>query len=207
MLISSLVPPLWYNVMFFIEYYIFKKKSIKILRFLNSQTFQMCIIENVIHHSILFIVNPMILIYNFGIIRGILLYILPRLTHGVYFHVFTQISHINHDSFVNKNLNHSKNFIVHQILSTSDYASDSRLHGYISCGINNQALHHVVPNLHPCHSPKLSKVFQQFCNKYKINRSVHDDFIQAFNAHFNHVARVNVKAKENYNKKMIESNN
>eukprot|EP01083_Nonionella_stella_P064656 168744_1 len=140
---------------------------------------------------LLLVIMPIIPIYQFGVARGLLFLVIPISVHGVLFHIFSQISHINEDSFRNEELKKSKNFIVHQILSASDYSIRSEFMGSIALGLNNHVLHHIVPSVHPCHYPKLSSILQQFCRKHNIQQSIHAGLYSCFRHHFCYLLDIN----------------
>eukprot|EP01083_Nonionella_stella_P064655 168743_1 len=141
---------------------------------------------------ILLVAMPIILVYQLGVIQGLMFFLIPRFIHGVIYYLFTQMSHINEHSFQNHKFKRTKNFIVHQILSCSDYCIRSEFIGFVSVGLSNQGLHHIIPSVHPCHYPKLSSILQQFCHKHNIQQSVHKDLYSCFRAHFRYLLEVNI---------------
>eukprot|EP00484_Ammonia_sp_Unknown_P001216 CAMPEP_0197023164 /NCGR_PEP_ID=MMETSP1384-20130603/3948_1 /TAXON_ID=29189 /ORGANISM="Ammonia sp." /LENGTH=438 /DNA_ID=CAMNT_0042451351 /DNA_START=58 /DNA_END=1374 /DNA_ORIENTATION=+ len=170
------------------------KKGVDKLRYIHSELRNKCYLDVSLQLAVLFVVFPLLLVYRLGVGKGLLFTILPRFVHGAIYHVFSQISHINRGSFRNQEMKQTKNFMVHQIICSSDYAVKSRLFGILSVGLNCQAMHHVLPNVHPCHYPRLADVFAAFCKKYKIQRVVHETLWDAVIAHYSHVFKMNSKA-------------
>lgn len=187
--ILSIVNPLGYNQNgFIITKWIYDKK-----RFLRLQIFL-----GYVQVIVLLIIIPFYFVHRYGVAKGFLGYVvIPRFIHGILFHIFSQINHINEFSFQNATLDKSKNFIVHQILSTSDYDVDSPIVGFFSCGLNNQTIHHLFPNIHPCHYPDLSRIVKEFCEKYGIKRSVHNSFMDATISHMKYLFSINIEINDN----------
>lgn len=55
---------------------------------------------------------------------------------------------------------------VHQIHSTWDYQTTSRLMNFLSVSLNNQIVHHLFPSIHPCHYPDLSPIVCEIAWKH-----------------------------------------
>mmetsp|Transcript_3330 Transcript_3330/g.5640 ORF Transcript_3330/g.5640 Transcript_3330/m.5640 type:complete len:438 (+) Transcript_3330:68-1381(+) len=166
----------------------------EVVKFIGVEWRSKSYYDVVLQSAALFIVMPLVLVYKLGVLKAVLFYAIPRLIHGSIYYLFSQVSHINQPSFRNQEFKHSKNFLVHQIMGALDYATTSRLWGFLSIGLNNQAMHHVLPNVHPCHYPRLADVFAAFCKKYKIQRVVHETLWDAVKAHYSHLFRMNSKA-------------
>jgi fatty acid desaturase len=139
------------------------------------------------------LILPIHLIYSFGIIKGLILWILPRFLHGKIFYFFSQISHINETSFKNIKKTQYGEWAVHQIESTIDYNCDSYFVSFLSVGLNNQSIHHLFPSIHPCHYPKIHEILNQISKKYKIKRVVYDSMFEAFSKHLEHLGNCNDK--------------
>lgn len=90
--------------------------------------------------------------------------VLPFFVVGVLFYVFSQVSHINDDSFQPPP---SKEWAAAQIMtSQGDYGYYSGFWGKMSIGLNNQALHHLFPSIHPCHYPALTALIKPIFEKH-----------------------------------------
>ena len=90
-----------------------------------------------------------------------------------------------------------KEWAAHQIeTSYGDYAPTSITWGLLALGLNNQALHHVFPGIHPCHYYKLTPVLRRVCDKHGVNYHTHSNFFQAFSSHLGFVAKLNDKQRQ-----------
>jgi hypothetical protein len=87
-----------------------------------------------------------------------------------------------------------KEWAAHQIeTSYGDYAPAPIMWGLLALGLNNQALHHVFPGVHPCHYYKLTPVLRRVCYKHGVNYHTHCNFFKAFSSHLGFVAKLNDK--------------
>jgi len=91
---------------------------------------------------------------------------LPFMVVGVLFYIFSQVSHINDDSFQPPP---SQEWAAAQIMTCQgDYAYASEFWTKMSIGLNNQALHHLFPSVHQCHYPALAKLIKPTFEKHKL---------------------------------------
>eukprot|EP01052_Picozoa_sp_SAG31_P035679 SAG31_NODE_4339_length_3340_cov_4.899389_3_plen_576_part_00 len=85
-----------------------------------------------------------------------------------------------------------KEWAAHQIeTSKGDYAPGSIFWGLMALGLNNQALHHTFPGIHPCHYYYLSPVLRRVCDKHGVDYHTHPTFWDAFKSHLRHVSKLN----------------
>merc|ERR1712129_298799 len=121
----------------------------------------------------IFLLMLLLMTYSFGlnhIVKALAFVILPRIGHGILFYTFSQVSHIQDEAFSHQT-KVTDSWITHQIGSCVDYSVDSLFWNVMSIGLNNQALHHLFPSVHPCHFIQLSPVLDKFCADYKIKRN------------------------------------
>lgn len=138
---------------------------------------------------------PISLVIKFGLIKGLLFFIIPRVLHGTIYYIFSQISHISGEAFNSNKYNDE--WIVHQIQSTIDYSTDSYLWNHLSGGLNNQAVHHICPTVHPCHYPEVNKILVQLCKDHNIKYVRYDTFYEALMKHFEYLGEINDNSDNN----------
>lgn len=139
---------------------------------------------------------PFIMIYNFGIIKGLALTFLPRFLHGIMFYLISQVSHISPEALDKNKLtkhNPKKEWAVHQILSTIDYSVESYFWNYFTQGLNNQAAHHLFPSIHPIHYPEINKIIKSVTEKYNIPYIYYNNYFGALYHHLRHLSVMNDK--------------
>eukprot|EP00658_Telonema_sp_P-2_P019127 TRINITY_DN1750_c0_g1_i2.p1 TRINITY_DN1750_c0_g1~~TRINITY_DN1750_c0_g1_i2.p1 ORF type:complete len:307 (+),score=64.31 TRINITY_DN1750_c0_g1_i2:170-1090(+) len=105
--------------------------------------------------------------------------LIPYAVHGTVYYGFASASHTNQSSQSQVSadgtlVDSSKpgprsEWAAHQIeTSKGDYAPTSIVWGLLSLGLNNQAIHHVFPGVHPCHYYKLAPIVRRVCDKHKV---------------------------------------
>ena len=121
----------------------------------------------------------------------------PFAVVGVLYYGFSQVSHINAESFEKGKgtaaAPQSNEWAVHQIATTrGDYGYRSRLWYLLSIGLNNQAIHHCFPSVHPCHYPALSRLMKPVFEKHGLPQNGWEQsFGDALRLHFMHLQALN----------------
>jgi len=115
--------------------------------------------------------------------------------HGCLFNIFSQITHVNEQSFPasSKGKGEPIEWAVHQVLTGADYNCDSKLWGMLSINLNNQIVHHLFPSVHPCHYPALRRALIPVCEKHKIDylgRSSHT-FVDMLCGYYGWISKLN----------------
>ena len=109
---------------------------------------------------------------------------------GVLFYAFSQVSHLSAASFEKPK---SKEWAIQQIATTrGDYAYRSHLWNLLSVGLNNQAVHHCFPSVHPCHYPALCRLLQPIFAKHGLPRNGWEHtYWDALRLHLAHLRALN----------------
>jgi linoleoyl-CoA desaturase len=76
-------------------------------------------------------------------------------------------------------------WLVHQILCTSDFAPNNRLLGWYVGGLNYQIEHHLFPNICHIHYRKIAPIVQSTAQKFNIKYNLKPTFSEAFISHVN----------------------
>ncbi len=74
-------------------------------------------------------------------------------------------------------------WLVHQLLSTADFAPNNRILGWYVGGLNYQIEHHLFPNICHIHYRKLAPIVQTTALKYGIKYNVKPTLAHAFISH------------------------
>ncbi len=163
-------------------------KYFKILNFRYSSKFEKYISWGMLG---LMLFLPFYMMLKFGFAKGLIFWLVPRFIHGMIFYFFSQISHINHDSFQHIDETRKQEWVIHQISSTVDYSTDSRLWNFLSAGLCNQTVHHICPTVHPCHYPNINKLMKKVIREYNLNYTEYDNAFIAFKKHLEHIRECN----------------
>lgn len=107
-----------------------------------------------------------------GIAKSALFVVLPWGIHGIIYFFFSQVSHINEECCVQKTEVADEmhgDWATHHVLSTWDYSVASPCVGTLANGLNNQIVHHLCPNVHPCHFVALAPIVASVAEKHGID--------------------------------------
>ncbi|MCK5873023.1 MAG: acyl-CoA desaturase [Methylococcales bacterium] len=74
-------------------------------------------------------------------------------------------------------------FLMHQLITTTDFATDSKLLTHLYGGFNHHVIHHLFPNICHIHYPPLTKILKNTCKEYGIGYNENKTLIDAINAH------------------------
>jgi len=136
--------------------------------------------------------------------------LLPYSIHGFLYYSFAAVSHTNEasaskvqrdgqpvQSSAETDTSKAREWAQHQVeTSQGDYAPTSQVWGLVSLGLNNQAIHHVFPAIHPCHYYLLAPVMKRVCEKHKVKYHTHPTFWDAICDHISHLRRLNDPVKQ-----------
>eukprot|EP00812_Abedinium_dasypus_P006634 NODE_1840_length_1052_cov_277.523571.p1 GENE.NODE_1840_length_1052_cov_277.523571~~NODE_1840_length_1052_cov_277.523571.p1 ORF type:complete len:296 (+),score=16.65 NODE_1840_length_1052_cov_277.523571:132-1019(+) len=98
--------------------------------------------------------------------HGFLHFLTPSFVVGVLYYLMSQVSHINAQSFSDPRLGSGEWAVAQVCAAQGDYGYDSALWAKMSLGLNCQAVHHLFPNVHPCHYSALAKQLEPVFRKH-----------------------------------------
>jgi linoleoyl-CoA desaturase len=78
----------------------------------------------------------------------------------------------------------SREWAVHQVETTADFARQSRLLTWYVGGLNHQIEHHLFPRISHVHLPAIADVVEQVCREHGVRYSAHDSFWRAVASHY-----------------------
>ncbi len=77
----------------------------------------------------------------------------------------------------------NKNWFVHQLETTADFAQKNKFLTWYIGGLNFQVEHHLFPRTSHIHYPKLAEIVQQTCTEYGIRYNVYKTLPEALASH------------------------
>jgi linoleoyl-CoA desaturase len=121
-------------------------------------------------HIALFMVIP---IYSVGFGHFLIGYIIFSSVCGFTISTVFQLAHIvNETEFpsVSEETGRVENeWALHQIATTANFATKSRVVNWFTGGLNFQVEHHLFPKISHIHYPAISKIVKQACKEYNLN--------------------------------------
>ena len=139
-----------------------------------------------------------IMIYLHNLPIALIFCFVPRALHGTLTYMAFKVAHITEHAFLNLHnpqeytqQNPNQEWIIHQILSTVDHSTQSRLISYLVIGLNNHVVHHICPAVHPDKYRKINLLLQEFCQEQNIKYTNYTSYWNAWEAHNNYLNKLN----------------
>ncbi len=137
-----------------------------------------------LYHGLVFIALPILLVgwlswligfLTFSLVAGFILSIVFQLAHtveGTEFPVADSKEHKLPDEFA-----------THQIKTTANFATKSKLISWLVGGLNFQIEHHLFPKISHVHYPVISKIVKNVCNEFHLKYTEYPTVRRAIVAH------------------------
>jgi len=142
------------------------------------------IFSKILYYAV-FLVAPM-LILPIPWYLTLIFFLIMHFIAGFLLSVIFQTAHIMPESeypLPDENGRMQKNWIVHQLSVTSDYAQKNKLLTWFAGGLNYHAIHHLFPNISHVHYKKLSPIVKELTEKHGVVYRVEPSFFKALGKH------------------------
>ena len=114
---------------------------------------------------------------------------------GVIFSVVFQLAHlvdtVTHAA--GKPIGKHSEWAVHQIETTSDFATGSRFLSLALGGLNFQREHHLFPKISHVYYPELAKVVKEVCDEYRVPYAETPKLTDALRSHYRYLKQMGMK--------------
>ena len=142
------------------------------------------IISKVAYYSV-FLIIPLLTIPVawYWILSG---FLIMHFTSGLVLSSIFQTAHVVPSSeypVPDRNGDIDKNWAIHQLYTTCDYAPKSMIFSWLVGGLNYQVEHHLFPNISHIHYRNISKIVQSKAKKYGLPYYVNNSFAHAMWQH------------------------
>lgn len=144
------------------------------------------VVFNKLWYVVLFLVLP-ILILNIAWWQTLIGFFTMQFICGLILALIFQPAHvINETSFYVPDEHGSveNNWAVHQLMTTSNFANNSRIFSWFIGGLNFQIEHHLFPNICHVHYRHISKIVKATAEEYGVPYYHHKTFLKAVESHF-----------------------
>lgn len=155
---------------------------------LTSDKFHFPVKEKVIFwiskvlHFCLFVIIP---IWSVGLARTLVGLLIAGAVCGMSLATVFQLAHVVAGTEF-KTIEESRveeEWMVHQIQSTANFATGSKILTWLLGGLNFQVEHHLFPKVSHVHYPALNRIVQETCREYGIQYTEFSSFWSAFRSH------------------------
>ena len=125
----------------------------------------------------------------------VLSFLAVSMVMGIIFSIVFQLAHtvdtVEHPSEQTGN-SHAE-WVVHQIQTTSDFATGSRFLSVALGGLNFQREHHLFPKISHVHYPALAQVVKDFCDEHHVKYAETPRLMDALRSHFRYLKQMGLK--------------
>lgn len=141
---------------------------------------------NKLMYYILFIVVPIIFVYQHDIITYLWSFLLMHFVAGLTLSLIFALAHlVEKTNFPEPTSTGTiqNSWVVHQLYTTANFASNSRLAGFITGGLNTQVEHHLFPHICSIHYRKIAPIVKETAREFNIPYLEYPTFFQALKSH------------------------
>lgn len=134
-------------------------------------------------YILVFLVLPVWLV---GVVPALVGFLLYNWTVGFVLSLVFQLAHtVEVASFPmpDESNRMGSEWAIHQLLTTANFATRSRLVGALVGGLNFQIEHHLFPKISHVHYPELSKIVRQTCREFGLPYNEYPTLFQAIRSH------------------------
>lgn len=133
-------------------------------------------------------------IFTVGLVDTIIGYSVIAFVCGFMIAVVFQLAHIVEDAaFETPTSNNHKveaEWAVHQVQTTANFATKSKLVSWFTGGLNFQVEHHLFPRISHIHYPKISELVRETCQQFNIEYLEFPTVLSAVRSHVVHLKYV-----------------
>lgn len=138
-----------------------------------------------------FIVLP---IFMVGFVQTLIGYLVTALVCGFVIAVVFQLAHVVKEAAfetpTTENYKIENEWAVHQIQTTANFATKSKIVSWFTGGLNFQVEHHLFPRISHIHYPKINQFVRETCEQFQINYLEFPTVLAAVKSHVVHLKHV-----------------
>lgn len=138
-----------------------------------------------------FLVVP---IFMVGLLDTILGYLIISFVCGLTIAIVFQLAHIVEDAVFetpdSANYKVQTEWAVHQVQTTANFATRSKIVSWFTGGLNFQVEHHLFPRISHIHYPKINELVRETCQQFNVNYMEFPSVLAAIRSHVVHLKHV-----------------
>jgi linoleoyl-CoA desaturase len=144
-----------------------------------------------IAYIILYMAIP---IYLLGFSKWFIGFLITSMVTGFVISIVFQLAHTVEETefpVIDENTHHIENeWAIHQIHTTANFATKSKLVSWLVGGLNFQVEHHLFPKISHIHYPAINNIVKQTCNDYGLHYLENPSLAKAIISHVHHLKRM-----------------
>ncbi len=142
-------------------------------------------------HAAVYIVIP---IFMVGFTPWLLGFLTMAMVAGFVLSIVFQLAHtVEHTHFPLAHIDTNKlpdEFAIHQIKTTANFATRSKVISWMVGGLNFQIEHHLFPKISHVHYPAISRIVRSVCQEYGIEYIEYPTMAKAIGAHYRYLKQL-----------------
>lgn len=139
----------------------------------------------------LYLLLPVLML---GFVKALIGFIIAAVVCGFTLSIVFQLAHVVEGTSFPENINGKiqNEWAVHQISSTANFATRSKLAYFFLGGLNFQVEHHLFPGISHVHYPKINEFVKETCKEFDICYLEHRTMLKAFVSHLSHLKKLGI---------------
>lgn len=177
----------WVTLKDFKQLLSYKKRNVPLS---NTKNYNQLMMDLILAKAIYYLIVLIIPLFVLPIAWywTVLFFLAMHFVCGLILSTIFQTAHVMPTSefpLPDENGNVENNWVIHQLLTTTDYAPKSRIFSWLIGGLNYQVEHHLFPNISHVHYRKIAAIVKNTTRKYDLPYYVQANFFRAIRSHFN----------------------
>ncbi|HEY0668002.1 MAG TPA: acyl-CoA desaturase [Sphingobacteriaceae bacterium] len=144
-----------------------------------------------ISYVFIYLVLPIMMV---GWLETLIGFIIAGIICGFSISIVFQLAHVVEGTeFPEPDSNTKKiqsEWAIHQISTTANFATKSRIISWFLGGLNFQVEHHLFPGISHIHYPQINSLVKETCKEFNVGYLEHRTMGKAFLSHFLHIKRL-----------------
>ncbi|MFM9005919.1 MAG: fatty acid desaturase family protein [Flavobacteriales bacterium] len=177
----------WVFYFDFLKYFSGKVGNTKIKKY--SFTDHLSFWATKIFYFSMFIVLPM---FRLGVLETIVGYLVLTSVCGIVIAVVFQLAHVVEEAKFPTPVEGKVDveWAVHQINTTSNFATRNKIVSWFTGGLNYQVEHHLFPRISHVHYPAINQIVKETCSKFGVGYNEHRTVYSAVRSHVVHLRAI-----------------
>ena len=140
-----------------------------------------------VSYVVIYLVLPIVML---GWLKALVGYFIVTFVCGLFIAIVFQLAHVVETTAYPEHKEIDKEWAVHQVSTTSNFATQSSFLFWLLGGLNFQVEHHLFPRISHIHYPQISKLVKETCEEFNITYNEYTSMSKAFLSHLLHLRRM-----------------
>lgn len=133
-------------------------------------------------------------VWALGWVNAIAVFLLATVTCGLFISIVFQLAHVVEATDFPLGGAVKGEWALHQINTTSNFATHNRLLFWLLGGLNFQVEHHLFPKVSHVHYPQLNRLVKQTCREFNITYHEYSSMFDALRSHLRYLQKMGTNA-------------